>query len=142
MAPAPGWRLRAGGFHRNWSPLAASALGWERYRPRREAESRGVDLIAVTAGKRPRRTRDDGGLVPRCGQGQGKGRRGGSSHHQLSQPSQGSPGWPPCLSPLGAMVDAGRVWESGAKSHCFPGQGRGFGGEEHLSPGTATTSIL
>ncbi|NXC04666.1 ZO3 protein, partial [Orthonyx spaldingii] len=65
MAPAPRWRLRARGFRRNWSPLAASALGWERYRPRREAERRGVDLIAVTAGKRPRGTRDDGGLVPR-----------------------------------------------------------------------------
>ncbi|XP_018777305.1 tight junction protein ZO-3 isoform X2 [Serinus canaria] len=65
MAPAPGWRLRAGGFRRNWSPHAASALGWERYRPRREAEKRGVDLIAVTAGKRPRGTRDDGGLVLR-----------------------------------------------------------------------------
>ncbi|XP_056368459.1 tight junction protein ZO-3 isoform X1 [Oenanthe melanoleuca] len=63
MAPAPGWRLRAGGFRRNWSPHAASALGWERYRPRREVETRGVDLIAVTAGKRPRGTRDDGGLV-------------------------------------------------------------------------------
>lgn len=66
MAPAPGWRLRAGGFRRNWSPQAASALGWERYRPRREAESRGVDLVAVTAGKRPRGTRDDGGLALRC----------------------------------------------------------------------------
>lgn len=65
MAPAPGWPLRAGGFRRNWSPHAASALGWERYRPRREAESRGVDLIAVTAGKRPGGTRDDGGLVLR-----------------------------------------------------------------------------
>ncbi|XP_041879207.1 tight junction protein ZO-3 [Corvus kubaryi] len=65
MAPAPGWRLRARGFRRNWSPHAASALGWERYRPRQEAETRGVDLIAVTAGKRPRRTRHDGGLVPR-----------------------------------------------------------------------------
>ncbi|NWT13440.1 ZO3 protein, partial [Vireo altiloquus] len=65
MAPAPGWRLRAGGFRTNWSPHAASALGWERYRPRREAESRGVDLIAVTAGKRPRGTRGDGALVPR-----------------------------------------------------------------------------
>ncbi|XP_016160000.1 PREDICTED: tight junction protein ZO-3 isoform X2 [Ficedula albicollis] len=63
MVPAPGWRLRAGGFRRNWSPHAASALGWERYRPRREVETRGVDLIAVTAGKRPRGTRDDGGLV-------------------------------------------------------------------------------
>ncbi|XP_071308016.1 tight junction protein ZO-3 isoform X2 [Agelaius tricolor] len=65
MAPAPGWRLRAGGFRRKWSPHAASALGWERYRPRREAEKRGVDLIAVSAGKRPRGTRDDGGLVLR-----------------------------------------------------------------------------
>ncbi|XP_066061569.1 tight junction protein ZO-3 isoform X1 [Chamaea fasciata] len=65
MAPAPGWQLWAGGFRRNWSPHAASALGWERYRPRREAGSRGVDLVAVTAGKRPRRTRDDGGLVLR-----------------------------------------------------------------------------
>ncbi|NWS23570.1 ZO3 protein, partial [Polioptila caerulea] len=65
MAPTPGWRLRAGGFRRNWSPHTASARGWERYRPRREAESRGVDLIAVTAGKRSRGTRDDGGLVLR-----------------------------------------------------------------------------
>ncbi|KAL9823938.1 LOW QUALITY PROTEIN: tight junction protein ZO-3 [Geothlypis trichas] len=65
MAPAPGWRLRAGGFRRNWSPHDASALGWERYRPRREAEKRGVDLIAVSAGKWPRGTRDDGGLVLR-----------------------------------------------------------------------------
>ncbi|XP_053855225.1 tight junction protein ZO-3 isoform X1 [Vidua macroura] len=65
MAPAPGWRLRAGGFRRNWSPHAASALGWERYRPRREAEKRGVDLIAVTAGKRPGGTGDDGDLVLR-----------------------------------------------------------------------------
>ncbi|NXB01873.1 ZO3 protein, partial [Cnemophilus loriae] len=72
MAPAPGWRLRAGGFRRNWSPHAASALGWERYRRRREAESRGVYLIAVTAGKRPRGTRDDGGLVLR----QSLGRKG------------------------------------------------------------------
>ncbi|NWI87267.1 ZO3 protein, partial [Pitta sordida] len=64
MAPGPGWRLRAGGFRRNWSPLAASALGWERYRPRREAEIRRVDLIGVTAGKRPRGTRDDGRPVP------------------------------------------------------------------------------
>ncbi|XP_058714803.1 tight junction protein ZO-3 [Poecile atricapillus] len=64
MAPAPGWRLRAGGFRRNWSPHTASALGWERYRPRRE-ESRGVDLIAVAARKRPRGTRDDGDLVLR-----------------------------------------------------------------------------
>ncbi|XP_027598013.2 tight junction protein ZO-3 [Pipra filicauda] len=62
MAPGPRWRLRAGGFRRNWSPLAASALGWERYRP---LESRGVDLTAVTAGKRPRGTRDDEGMVPR-----------------------------------------------------------------------------
>ncbi|NXA83600.1 ZO3 protein, partial [Thryothorus ludovicianus] len=61
----PGWRLRAGGFRRNWSPHTASALGWERYRPRREAEIRGVDLFAVTAGKRSRGTRDDGGLVLR-----------------------------------------------------------------------------
>ncbi|KAM7024853.1 tight junction protein ZO-3 isoform 2-T2 [Acridotheres tristis] len=65
MVPAPGWRLRAGGFRRNWSPHAASALGWERYRPRREVETRGVDLIAVTAGKRPRGTRDDRGLALR-----------------------------------------------------------------------------
>ncbi|XP_063259145.1 tight junction protein ZO-3 isoform X3 [Prinia subflava] len=65
MAPAPGWRLWAGGFRRNWSPHAGSALGWERYRPRREAESRGLNLVAVTAGKRPRRTRDDGSLVLR-----------------------------------------------------------------------------
>ncbi|NWU18567.1 ZO3 protein, partial [Cephalopterus ornatus] len=56
------WRLRAGGFRRNWSPLVASALGRERYRP---LESRGVDLAAVTAGKRPRGTKDDAGLVPR-----------------------------------------------------------------------------
>ncbi|XP_050177328.1 tight junction protein ZO-3 isoform X1 [Myiozetetes cayanensis] len=62
MAPGPRWRLRAGRFRRNWSPLAASALGWERYRP---LKSRGVDLTAVTAGKRPRGTRDDGGLLPR-----------------------------------------------------------------------------
>ncbi|XP_032937974.1 tight junction protein ZO-3 isoform X1 [Catharus ustulatus] len=65
MVPSPGWRLRAGGFRRNWSPHAASALAWERYRPRREVETRGVDLIAVTAGKRPRGTKDDGGLVLR-----------------------------------------------------------------------------
>ncbi|XP_071434008.1 tight junction protein ZO-3 isoform X2 [Pithys albifrons albifrons] len=65
MAPGPGWRLRAGRFRTHWSPLAASALGWERYRPRRDAESRGVDLTAVTAGKPPRGTRDDEGLVPR-----------------------------------------------------------------------------
>ncbi|NXR55639.1 ZO3 protein, partial [Hippolais icterina] len=65
MAPAPGRRMWAGGFRRNWSPHGASALGWERYRPRRETESRGVDLVAVTAGKRLRGTRDDEGLVLR-----------------------------------------------------------------------------
>ncbi|KAJ7414340.1 Tight junction protein ZO-3 [Willisornis vidua] len=65
MAPGPGWRLRAGRFRTHWSPLAASTLGWERYRPRRDAESRGVDLTAVTPGKPPRGTRDDEGLVPR-----------------------------------------------------------------------------
>lgn len=111
MGPSPGWRLRAGGFRRNWSPHAASALGWERYRPRREVETRGVDLIAVTAGKRPRGTKDDGGLVLRCGQGQGKGRRGGSRHHQLPPhlPGQGCSGWSPCLSALGTMDNAERV---------------------------------
>lgn len=110
MVPSPVWRLRSGGFRRNWSPHAASALAWERYRPRREVETRGVDLIAVTAGKRPRGTKDDGGLVLRCGQGQGKGRRGGSSHHQL--PSPASPTPPRTEMPRLAPVSV-RSWDNG-----------------------------
>uniref|UniRef100_A0A8C8B9K5 Tight junction protein 3 n=1 Tax=Otus sunia TaxID=257818 RepID=A0A8C8B9K5_9STRI len=74
MSPAPGWRLVAGGFRRNWSPRDAPLQGPDlllrrRYRPRLEAaawtESRGVELISVTAGKRPRGRRNGVGLVPR-----------------------------------------------------------------------------
>ncbi|XP_049664649.1 tight junction protein ZO-3 isoform X3 [Accipiter gentilis] len=78
MAPVPGWRLVVGGFRRNWSPRDAPPQGcdlllrrryWPRPRPRLEAaawtESRGVELISVTAGKRPCRRRNDGGLVSR-----------------------------------------------------------------------------
>ncbi|NXT77088.1 ZO3 protein, partial [Zapornia atra] len=62
MAPAPGWRLGAGGFRRNWSPHSAPPGAFDllllrhRYQPRLEGaawtESRGVELISVTAGKR------------------------------------------------------------------------------------------
>ncbi|NXE84433.1 ZO3 protein, partial [Cochlearius cochlearius] len=70
---APGWRLVAGGFRRNWSPQDAPPQGWDHlrhpYRPRLEAaawtESRGVELISVTAAKRPHRQRNAVGLVPR-----------------------------------------------------------------------------
>uniref|UniRef100_A0A8C4UXK6 Tight junction protein 3 n=1 Tax=Falco tinnunculus TaxID=100819 RepID=A0A8C4UXK6_FALTI len=78
MAPrwrlvAPRWRLVAGGFRRSWAPRDAPPrrcdLLRQRYRPRLEAaawrESRGVDLISVTAGKPPRRKRSDVGPVLR-----------------------------------------------------------------------------
>ncbi|XP_074933877.1 tight junction protein ZO-3 [Phalacrocorax aristotelis] len=73
MSPAPGWRLVAGGFRRNWSPRDSLPQGCDllqhRYRPRLEAaawtEGRGVKLISVTAGKRPHGKRNDVGLVPR-----------------------------------------------------------------------------
>ncbi|XP_075632403.1 tight junction protein ZO-3 isoform X1 [Balearica regulorum gibbericeps] len=73
MAPAPGWRLVAGGFRRNWSPRNAPLPGCDllrhQYRPRLEAaawtESRGVELISVTAGKRPHGKRNDVGVVAR-----------------------------------------------------------------------------
>ncbi|XP_074894352.1 tight junction protein ZO-3 [Buteo buteo] len=78
MAPVPGWRLVVGGFRRNWSPRDTPPQGcdlllrrryWPRPRPRLEAaawtESRGVELISVTAGKRTCRRRNDGGLVSR-----------------------------------------------------------------------------
>ncbi|XP_074422161.1 tight junction protein ZO-3 isoform X1 [Larus michahellis] len=73
MAPAPGWWLVAGGFRRNWSPHAAPPPGrdllWHQHRPRPGVaawiESRGVELVSVTTGQRPRGRRNDGGLVPR-----------------------------------------------------------------------------
>ncbi|NXT57297.1 ZO3 protein, partial [Pluvianellus socialis] len=73
MAPAPGWWLVTGGFRRNWSPCDARPWGrdllWHQHRPRLGAaawtESQGVELISVTAGQRPRRKRNDRGLVPR-----------------------------------------------------------------------------
>ncbi|NXE14677.1 ZO3 protein, partial [Lophotis ruficrista] len=73
MAPAPGWRLAAGGFRRNWAPRDAPPRGCDllrcHYRPRRGAaartESRGAEPVSVTAGKRPGGKRNDGGLVPR-----------------------------------------------------------------------------
>ncbi|NXY75806.1 ZO3 protein, partial [Glareola pratincola] len=73
MAPAPGWWLVAGGFRRSWYPHAASPPGRDllrhQHRPRPGAaawtESRGVELVSVTAGQRPRGRRNDGGLVPR-----------------------------------------------------------------------------
>ncbi|XP_069734028.1 tight junction protein ZO-3 [Phaenicophaeus curvirostris] len=73
MAPAPGWRLLAGGVRRSWSPLAAPR-SWglrlpRRYRPRWEAvswkKSRGVELISVAPAKRSRGRRSGVGLRPR-----------------------------------------------------------------------------
>ncbi|NXS39330.1 ZO3 protein, partial [Balaeniceps rex] len=73
MSPAPGWWLVAGGFRRNWSPHDAPPQGRDllrhQYQPRLEAaawaESRDVELISITAGKRPHGKRNDVGLVPR-----------------------------------------------------------------------------
>ncbi|XP_014804481.1 PREDICTED: tight junction protein ZO-3 [Calidris pugnax] len=73
MAPAPGWWLVTGGFRRNWSPHAAALPGrdllWHQHRPWLGAaagtESRGVELVSVTTGQRPRRRRNERGLVPR-----------------------------------------------------------------------------
>ncbi|NWS61911.1 ZO3 protein, partial [Chunga burmeisteri] len=74
MSPALRWRLVARRFRRKWSPCDAWLQGCDlllrhRYRPRLEAaawaESRGVELISVTSGKRPRGKRNDVGLVSR-----------------------------------------------------------------------------
>ncbi|NXS99417.1 ZO3 protein, partial [Jacana jacana] len=73
MAPAPGWWLVSGGFRRNWSPHAAPLPGcdllWLQHRPRLGTaawtESRGVELVSVSTGQRPRRRRNDRGRVPR-----------------------------------------------------------------------------
>ncbi|XP_057274764.1 tight junction protein ZO-3 [Pezoporus wallicus] len=75
MAPVPRWRLVAGGFRRDWSPLDTPPRGCHlslriRYRRRLAAEaawseSRGVELVSFTAGKRLCRKRSDAGRVPR-----------------------------------------------------------------------------
>ncbi|XP_030365626.1 tight junction protein ZO-3 [Strigops habroptila] len=74
MAAVPRWRRVAGGFRRDWSPLGAPPRGCRlflrpRYRRRLAAaawsESRGVELISVTAGKRLCGKRSDAGRVPR-----------------------------------------------------------------------------
>ncbi|XP_071655706.1 tight junction protein ZO-3 isoform X2 [Patagioenas fasciata] len=73
MAPAPGWRMLAGGLRGSWCPHDTPPQGrddpWQQHRPRLEVaawtESRGVELISVTVGKPPRCRRNDGGLVPR-----------------------------------------------------------------------------
>lgn len=128
MAPVPGWRLVVGGFRRNWSPRDAPPQGcdlllrrryWPRPRPRLEAaawtESRGVELISVTAGKRPCRRRNDGGLVSRWGaeereKGEERGRQpsAGAPFRPPSHPPprSGHSGWPPSLPPLGALGEA------------------------------------
>lgn len=68
-----------GGFRRNWSPRDVPPQGRDllRHQHRPWTESRGVELIAVTAGQRHRGKRSDGGLVPRWGQRKGEGEERG-----------------------------------------------------------------
>uniref|UniRef100_A0A8B9GHE9 Tight junction protein 3 n=1 Tax=Amazona collaria TaxID=241587 RepID=A0A8B9GHE9_9PSIT len=74
MAPFPPWRLVAGGFRRDWSPLDTPPRGCHlslrpRYRRRLAAEawseSRGVELVSFTSGKLLCRKRSDARRVPR-----------------------------------------------------------------------------
>lgn len=137
MAPAPGWRLVARGFRRNWSPHDAPLQGWElvpghQHRPRLEAaagtESRGVELVSVTAGERLRGESSDAGLDPRWGQRKGEGEKRdwkswaespsplprGRSLRLAATPvplgARGEAVWSPRELPSGA---AGTLWGSG-----------------------------
>lgn len=138
MAPAPGWRVLAGGVRGSWCPHAAPPQGqdspWQQHPPRLEVaawtESRDVELISVTVGKPPCCKRNDGELVLRWGaEERGRGGKGTAamvSPFPHSSPRTGSRRLATVLVPLGALVEAiwapwglpgragGRVWGSGA----------------------------
>lgn len=146
----------AGGFRRVWSPQDTPPQGcdhlWHQYRPRLEAaawtEGRGVELISVTAAKRPRRQRNAVGLVPRWGaEERGRGGKGMAAISRVTQEPQA--GRHPCpllghwVKPFGHPGDsrAGLLGGLGVRGSAGWCRGRALGGGP-LSPGTTTLGIL